>query len=69
MNCPKCEGKMEEGYIPDATYGGLLTPSWVEGAPEKSTWRRLKTKGKRQLPVAAFRCTACGFLEFYARPA
>jgi hypothetical protein len=60
---------MEEGYIPDSTYGGLLAPSWVRGAPEKSMWRGLKTKGKSQAPVAAFRCTGCGFLEFYANPA
>jgi hypothetical protein len=39
--------------------------TWVEGEPEKSFWSGTKTKGKRQLPVAALRCPRCGRIELY----
>lgn len=68
MACMKCQGATEEGHIPDSTYGGYVVMSWVAGAPEKSFWRGLKTGGKAKVPVTALRCTACGFLEFYAKP-
>jgi hypothetical protein len=33
--CPKCQQEMEEGFIPDRSYGAILVGSWLEGAPEK----------------------------------
>lgn len=65
--CPKCSKEMEEGFIADATYGGVVTSKWVEGEPEKSFWTGTKTKGKRQVEVHSFRCPNCGFLESYAK--
>jgi len=50
--CPRCRGRMEPGLVLDR--GDAQTPSqqaWVEGAPERSFWRGLKTKGKETHPV------------------
>jgi hypothetical protein len=66
-NCPKCQGEMEEGFIADATYGGVLTSKWVEGEPEKSFWTGIKTKGKEQIQISTYRCASCGYLESYAK--
>jgi hypothetical protein len=58
---------MQRGFILDRAGHGLAAAAWVDGAPVPSLWFGLKLKGKRQIPVSADRCTACGFLEFYAR--
>jgi hypothetical protein len=67
MSCPKCQGQMEPGFMPDTTYGGHLTTSWVEGEPVKSFWVGLKLGDKRRIPIRTDRCTKCGYLESYAR--
>ncbi len=64
--CPKCQHGMELGFVPDATYGGVLVPSWIEGAPEKNWLGGVTFKGKQKLAVTTYRCTSCGFLESYA---
>jgi hypothetical protein len=67
LRCPKCEGVMEAGYVLDHTQPKLYAASsWVEGPPEKSIWSGLHTKNRRNLPVIAYRCVACGYLELYA---
>jgi hypothetical protein len=58
---------MEEGFIKDDTRGGVHVSSWVEGAPEKSFWVGTKTRGRKTMPVATFRCSRCGYLESYAK--
>jgi predicted nucleic-acid-binding Zn-ribbon protein len=65
--CPKCQHEMEEGFIADVTYGGVVTSKWVEGEPEKSFWTGTKTRGKRQVEILTFRCSNCGYLESYAK--
>jgi len=64
--CPKCSGRMEEGFVLDHTYGAYLQAMWVEGAPAKSFWTGLKIKGRIKLPVTSFRCSGCGYLESFA---
>ena len=67
--CPKCSGEMAQGFIVDHHAGGKrLVSSWVEGAPEKSFWHSTSVPADKCVPVGAFRCSACGFLESYARP-
>jgi hypothetical protein len=66
MRCPKCQAEMEQGFIADQTYGGVLASRWVEGAPEKSFWTGVKTKGKEDVEVRTYRCSGCGYLESYA---
>ena len=67
--CPKCSRGMEAGYVLDQVHGGYAQNSWVEGPPEKSFWLGLKVAGHQRLPVTTFRCSRCGYLESYARPA
>jgi hypothetical protein len=66
IECPKCKGRMEEGFLLDKTHGGTLAAHWVEGPPERSFWTGVKVRGKRIRPVQVFRCTSCGLLESYA---
>lgn len=65
--CPKCEGRMVEGYVIDrGDYGVAGVPSWVEGEPRKSMWVGLKLGGTKPIEITTFRCRRCGFLESYA---
>jgi hypothetical protein len=69
--CPKCNGEMVQGFIWHATGPTRLVSSWVEGAPEKTSWlfqESTKVPKDKCVPVGAFRCSACGFVESYARP-
>jgi hypothetical protein len=60
---------MVQGFIVEFHAGGKrLVNNWVEGAPEKSWWRVTKVPPEKCIPVGTFRCSACGFLESYARP-
>jgi len=66
LNCPKCKGLMEEGFVVDYAHGGARKVStWAEGQPTVSFWEGLKVKEQRK--ISAFRCTSCGYLESYAR--
>lgn len=71
MRCPKCPGEMVQGFIWHSTGPQRRVSSWVEGAPEKSSWifqESTKIPMDKCIPVGVFRCTACGFLESYAHP-
>ena len=65
--CLRCGGEMEEGFLLDETHGGSRTTRWVEEPPEKSVWTGLKLKGRRKLPLTAYRCVQCGAVDLYAR--
>jgi hypothetical protein len=68
VGCAKCGQAMEEGFMPDFAHYQLVRPvTWVEGKPDHSFWTGTSIGDKRQLNVTAYRCTACGYLEFYAR--
>jgi len=64
--CPKCQGSMIQGFVLDHTYGGQSLSSWGQGEPTKSFWTGIKASHST-VPIGAFRCERCGFLEFYAR--
>lgn len=67
INCIKCEGLMEEGFILDhGDSDRRNVTTWVEGEPVKSFWMGIKIKQKQQFLVKTFRCANCGFLESYA---
>jgi hypothetical protein len=57
---------MTEGFLADATYGGINAGQWIEGIPEKSIWSGIKLRGKNRYNVQSWRCQRCGFLENYA---
>lgn len=66
--CPRCGGRMEQGFIMDFAHGALLVSQWAKGPPTKSFWTKTKKPKDGMLPVGTFRCSGCGFLESYARP-
>ncbi len=68
LKCPKCQGEMIQGFIPDYAHGAsqLLVSSWVEGQPRRSWWQGTKVPLEGGIPIGAFRCEECGYLEFYA---
>jgi hypothetical protein len=67
INCPKCQGLMEEGFVLDrGHYDTRRVNTWVEGEPVKSFWSGIKVKDKQQFEVKTFRCAGCGYLESYA---
>ena len=66
QQCPKCNGRMEQGFVLDHTYGGRLVSRWAPGAPQKSFWNGTKLPDD-SVPIGSFRCESCGYLELYAR--
>ncbi len=59
---------MELGFLLEKGESNAPSQSvWVEGVPERSRWTGLKLKGKRALRAVTYRCTHCGWLDFYAR--
>lgn len=67
MDCPKCQAHMELGFVADATYGGLRMPVWYSGPFKRSFWSGLGLRKRKAFYVQTMRCTACGFLEQYAK--
>ena len=67
-DCPKCGGRMAEGFIIDrGDYGSSSVSTWQGGEPRKSVWTGLKLAKDEQAEVSTFRCGRCGYLESYAR--
>ena len=66
QNCPKCNGQMEQGFVLDKGLNMQYVSQWAAGPPQKSFW--LGTSPPANLiPIGAFRCGLCGYLESYAR--
>ena len=65
--CLRCRGPLEPGFVLDrGHHHSANTQQWVEGAPEKSFWTGLKTKGRESYEVLTYRCERCGHLEGFA---
>lgn len=66
--CPKCNMRMERGFIPDYSRGTVLVGCWLKGVPQKTSWLLGSTQASsgEYFPVGAFRCPKCGFVELYA---
>ncbi len=54
------------GFVPDYSHGTVFVGSWHAGNPKTSFWSRTKAPPAEGLPIGAFRCKKCGFLEFYS---
>jgi len=70
MTCPKCQGSMVQGFVADFADMGVnaIVSTWVEGQPKLSFLFGTKTPLEKRIPVGTYRCSACGYLESYARP-
>jgi len=67
VRCAKCEGVMEEGFIPDFGHYQYVRPlTWVEGRPQHSFWSGTVIGDRRMVNISVYRCTACGYLDFHA---
>ena len=67
--CPKCNGAMERGHIPDMGHGEILESRWAPGVPERRRFfGGIRWKPETQTSLAAYRCVSCGYVELYARP-
>jgi predicted RNA-binding Zn-ribbon protein involved in translation (DUF1610 family) len=65
--CPKCGRTLSRGFVLDRRRHSTGDVSrWIEGEPAKSFWFGIKVRGRRQLPMEAYRCEGCGFVELYA---
>ena len=68
MQCPKCKGEMVQGFVPDYSMGATLVASWHAGQPRKKLVGHTKAPYAEGVPIGAYHCQECGFLEFYADP-
>jgi len=67
--CPKCQKTMERGHIPEKGRNQVTQTGWSQGAPEHQRFfGGIKFRPKEQLPLTAFRCPSCGYVELYAQP-
>jgi hypothetical protein len=58
---------MDRGFVLDNTHGGRHVTQWAAGAPRKSFWVGTKLPEEALVPMGAYRCSSCGYVEFYAR--
>jgi hypothetical protein len=66
--CPKCGGSMELGFIPDEYRDRNEVTVWVQGEAKRDPLTgELELGGSRMWRVATYRCSACAYLESYAR--
>ena len=66
--CPKCDKPMDRGHVPDTTHGGVLQSSGAPGEPEPRRFiGGIKYRADALIPLSAYRCPSCGYVEFYAR--
>ncbi len=66
--CPKCSQPMQEGFILDAAHLNVGQVSrWVSGPPAVSFFFGINISQRDQYPIQSYRCSACGYLENYAR--
>lgn len=64
--CPKCGGKMVEGFIGDHAHGNLLVARWMAGKPQPGFFWEVDPTNAETWKVATFRCVGCNLLESYA---
>jgi hypothetical protein len=65
VQCPKCGGEMEEGFIFESQYGySKVIRHWAIEGSEADVWGNVKDAHN----ITTFRCAKCGFLgDSYAR--
>ena len=73
LACPRCSGKMEGGFLSPKIVEkpfkqtNVMPVSWYKGVVKWSMWLGYRSRAKG-LPLRAFRCGNCGYVEFYAQP-
>lgn len=68
--CPKCDKPMDRGHLPDVAHGQVLRSGWAPGDAESRRFvGGIKYRADQVIPLVAYRCPTCGYVELYARPA
>ena len=68
-DCPKCQKRMDPGHIPDLGHGMWVQGTWSFGLPVPRRFLGgIKYDKKAQIPMIAYRCPKCGYVELYAGP-
>jgi len=65
--CPKCKNKMIHGFVPTYFHNNSENSHWCEGIPKKSFLGGVDSQSDINIPIGAFRCINCGYLELYAK--
>lgn len=62
-DCPKCRGRMTQGYLFLPDTGGRV--KWLDGEP--GFWKSMvgAFSGAKSSDLTARRCNQCGFVEFF----
>lgn len=61
-DCPKCRGRMTEGFVHLPDTGGRV--KWIDGEP--GFWNAIKSGfSRKSSDLKSQRCSQCGFIEFY----
>ena len=64
-DCPKCRGRMTQGFLFLPDTGGRV--KWMDGEP--GFWKMVMgIGGGKASDMLARRCGECGFVEFYVDP-
>jgi hypothetical protein len=60
---------MDPGHIPDLGHGMWVQGTWSSGLPVPRRFMGgIKYDKKAQIPMIAYRCPKCGYVEVYAGP-
>ena len=58
---------MERGHIPDLAHGAARESAWAPGpAVEQRFLGGIKYKANETIPLSAYRCPSCCYVELYA---
>ena len=60
-DCPKCRGRMAQGYVYLPDTGGRV--KWLDGEP--GFWKTVLGLGGKATDLTSRRCSECGFVEFF----
>ena len=68
--CLRCGSEMALGFLKDGQHGNVDVARWIEGEVRRGFFGGVKMPPHRdQLPVQAYRCRKCGWLDLFAEPA
>ena len=63
---PRCGSPLQEGFVHPWPPHGAGAAAWVEGKLGRSWWYGVDWSDREAFQITAYRCRACGYLEFYA---
>jgi hypothetical protein len=65
--CLRCEGTLQEGFIPDTGVAASGFAKWHADPPKFDKFWGLQAASHNMKPIAAYRCDQCGTLELVAK--